>query len=108
MFTLHTPSGHAKLFTTYVKCEVAPTCGLFDALSLPDFGIFVLIPEFWHADYVITKHLTWGPKLPKGADEKDNKRFFYTNFQKPMLTVMRQRGDLPEDLVSPLTDAGNG
>ena len=92
----------------YYVCEVAPTSGLFDTLSLPDFVIFVLIPEFWHADYVITSSITWGPKLPKGADENDNKRFFYTYFQKPMLTVMRERGHLPEDLVSALTNAGDG
>ena len=52
------------------------------------------------------KNITWGPKLPKGADENDNKRFYYRNFQQPMLTVMRQRGYLGADLAAALTQEG--
>ena len=77
--------------------EAAPASGEFNGLSLPDFGIFFLAPEFWHVGYTLMKHLTFGPKLKKGADERDNKRFVYTNFLQPLLVIMRQRGSIRDD-----------
>lgn len=95
----------ARKIIHYV-CVVAPSCGKFDAMNLPDFGCFILVPEFWHVSYVCLRHLTMGPKLAKGKHEDDFKRFYYRNITKPMLTVMRQRGHLPEDLAEALEVAG--
>ena len=86
----------------YYVCVVAPTSGEFDSLSLPDFGAFILVCEFWHVSYVLMRHFMTGPKLTKGADENDHKRFMYRNFNKDLLQVMRQRGHLSEDLASAL------
>lgn len=90
----------------FFVCVIAPACGEFDTMSLPDFGIFLLVPELWHVSYVMLRHLTHGPKLAKGHDEDDNKRFMYRNFNKPMLTIMRKRGSLEDDLAASLTDMG--
>ena len=90
----------------YFVCVIAPTCGMFDSMGLPDFGIFLIIPEFWHVSYIVLKHLTHGPKLAKGKDEDDNKRFMYRNGTKPMLVIMRQRGSLDDDLAVSLHEMG--
>ena len=78
----------------YYVCVLAPASGEFDSMNLPDFGIFIIVPEFWHVSYVLLKNFTHGPKLQKGADEDDNKRFLYRNFVKPLLTFMRKRGTI--------------
>lgn len=91
----------------YYVCVIAPTSGEFDSMNLPDFGMFIIVPEFWHVSYVLLKHFTHGPKLEKGKDEDDNKRFLYRNFTKPLLTCMRNRGTIEVgQLAESLRDMG--
>ena len=90
----------------YYVCVVAPSCGKFDSMNLPDFGCFILVPEFWHVSYVNLRNLSMGPKLLKGASDEDFKRFYYTNMTKPLLITMRNRGQLPEELAEALKVVG--
>lgn len=91
----------------YYVCVLAPVSGEFDSMNLPDFGIFIIVPEFWHVSYVLLKNFTHGPKLNKGEDEDDNKRFLYRNFVKPLLTIMRKRGTIEvRQLAESLRDMG--
>ena len=90
----------------YYVTEVAPSSGQFDSMSLPDFGIFLLSPEKWHISYNSLKNFHTGPKLKKGQDEDDNKRFTYRNFTRTLLVVMRQRGSLNDELTTKLASKG--
>ena len=90
----------------YYVFIVAPKSGLFDSMGLPDFDIFLLSPEFWHVSHVVLRNSAFGPKLGKGEHWDDGRRFFYRNFMRPMLVVMRQRGTLSKEMFEALQADG--
>ena len=77
----------------YINVQL-PASKKLDAMKLPDLSRFFLVPEFWHVGYVLLKHLCFGPKIAKGAPEEDGKRFGWRNFMRPLLVIMRRRGQL--------------
>lgn len=95
----------ARKIIYFVKVA-APASGKFDSMNLPDFGIFVLSVEWWHTAYTLLKHSAFGPAVPKGADEDDNKRFTYKNFTQPMLVIQRKRGIIDDELTEALETMG--
>ena len=78
-----------------------------DSMKLPDFSMFFLVPEFWHVGYTLVKHVVFGPTLEKGAPEEDGKRFGWRNFIRPLLVIMRCRGQISDpDLLGRLRALG--
>ena len=45
-------------------------------------------------DYNLLKHVVGGPKLEKNAPEYDGKRFGLRNLFRPLLVIMRRRGNI--------------
>lgn len=97
----------ARKLIRYVTERVPNNTPALDSMKLPDFSLFFLVPEFWHVGYTLMKHITFGPKLEKGAPEEDGKRFGWRNLIRPLLTILRKRGKiLDRGLHDTLTSIG--
>lgn len=97
-----TYSSPTRKIIYFIQVSACFDSGQFDSMDLPDFGIGILSVEWWHLEYTLLKHLTFGPAVPKCAGDDDNKRFTYTNFTRTMLVIQRERGVLEDELSQSL------